>query len=82
MSLGNVDSASRSASSVISLAVSTNVVRFGIEFASDDCMLDIRFRARRSVCNRGDSGKFPNTCMSLSVKSIASSGCFDLNQIS
>lgn len=74
VSFGNVDSASRSASSAILLAVRTKVVRFGIECASDGWMLAIRFRARRSVCNLGERGKFPSTWISLSVKSMASSG--------
>jgi hypothetical protein len=56
-------------------AVRTNVVRFGIEFASDGWMPEILLRARRSVRNRGDRGKFPRICISLSVKSIASCGC-------
>jgi hypothetical protein len=74
VSLGNVDSTSRSASSAILLAVRTKVVRFGIEFDSDGWMLDMRFRARRSVCILGERGKFPSIWMSLSVKSMASSG--------
>lgn len=74
VSLGNVDNTSRSASSAILFSVRTRVVRLGIEFASEDCMDAMRFRARRRVCNRGERGKFPNTCISLSVKSMASSG--------
>jgi hypothetical protein len=61
VSFGNVDSTSKSANSAILLAVRTKVVRFGIDCANDDCMLAIRFRARRSVCNLGERGKFPST---------------------
>ena len=48
------------------------LVRFGIEFASVDCMLVIRLRARRRVCKRGERGKLERVEMSLSVKSMAS----------
>ena len=36
------------------------------------CMLAIRLRAHSRVCNRGESGKFARTEMSLSVKSMDS----------
>jgi hypothetical protein len=42
----------------------------------------ILLRARRSVCNRGDRGKFPRICISLSVKSIASCGYTHRRQVS
>ena len=82
VSFGNVDKTSKSASSAILLAVSTKVVRLGMDCASDDCMLATRFRARRSVCNLGERGKFPSTWMSLSVKSMASSGCVNPAEVS
>jgi hypothetical protein len=66
--------ASRSANSAKLFSVSTSVVRFGIELATEGWMPAILLRARRSVRNRGDSGKFPKVCISLSVKSIASCG--------
>lgn len=37
-------------------------------------MVEMRFRARRSVVTRGLSGKLPSTWMSLSVRSSASWG--------
>ena len=68
----NVANTSRSASSAKLFEVSTSVVRFGIEFASEGWILEILFRASSSVRNRGESGKFPSIWISLSVKSIAS----------
>ena len=72
MSLGNPLSASRSASSAKLLDVRTKVVRLGSELASVGWMLLTLFRARRSVRNRGESGKLARAVMSLSVKSMAS----------
>lgn len=44
-------------------------------------MVEMRLRASRSVCIRGDSGKLPRIWMSLSVKSIASCGCTGLHAL-
>lgn len=62
--------------------VSTRVVRLGIDCAREGCMLEIRFRASSKVRNRGDRGKFPRACISLSVKSMASSGYVKSSQVS
>jgi hypothetical protein len=69
-----LDSTSKSAISAKLFDASTNVDRLGREFASVGWMLDTRLRARRRVCNRGESGKLPRSCISLSVKSMASCG--------
>lgn len=68
----NVASTSRSANSAKLFEVRTKVERLGREFARVGWMLETRLRARRSVRNRGDSGKLPSSCISLSVKSMAS----------
>lgn len=65
-------STSRSASSAKLFEVRIKVLRLGIEFGRVGWMLFTRFRARRSVWSLGESGKFPSTLISLSVKSIAS----------
>ena len=39
-------------------------------------MVEMRLRARSNVRIRGERGKFPSSWMSLSVKSIASRGCY------
>lgn len=72
VSRGKLRKESKSASSARLFEVRTRVVRFGIEWARVLCMLLTRLRARRSVCNRGESGKLEMVVMSLSVKSIAS----------
>jgi hypothetical protein len=82
VSLGNVDNTSRSASSAMLFDASTKVARLGIDCTRVGCMLEIRFRARRRLCNRGEKGKFPRTCISLSVKSMASSGYMMSSQVS
>lgn len=74
--LPNVPNVSKSANSLNSFAVKTKVVRYGILFAREGCMLEIRFLARRRVRRRGESGKLPRIWMSLSVRSIASCGCY------
>ena len=63
---------SKSASSAKLLDVRMRVVRFGIEVARFGCMLLTRFLASKSVCSRGERGKFESVVISLSVKSIAS----------
>ena len=65
-------STSRSASSAKLFEVRIKVRRFGIEFGRVGWMLFTRLRARRRVWSLGESGKFPSTLISLSVKSIAS----------
>lgn len=72
VSRGKLRKGSRSASSARLFEVRTRVVKFGIELARVLCMPLTRFRARRSVCNRGESGKLEIVAISLSVKSIAS----------
>ena len=72
VSRGKLRKGSKSASSARLFEVRTRVVRFGIELARVLCMLLTRLRARRSVCNRGESGKLEMAVMSLSVKSIDS----------
>lgn len=75
VSRGNFPSASRSDSSDRLLDASTRFVRFGIEVGRVGWMAATRLRASSRVRIRGDSGKFPRTWMSLSVKSIESWGC-------
>ena len=65
-------STSKSASSAKLFEVSIKTRRLGIALGRVDWMLLMRFRARRSVRNRGVSGKFERVLISLSVKSIAS----------
>jgi hypothetical protein len=73
-SLLNFPKGSKSQSSTRLLAVKTNTARFGIEVARVGWIAEMRFLARRSVCNRSERGKFPNCWISLSVKSIPSCG--------
>ena len=68
-------STSRSASSAKLFEVKTKVRRFGIELGRVGWMVVTRLRARRRVWSLGESGKFPSTLISLSVKSIASWSC-------
>lgn len=72
VSRGNFPSTSKSASSARLLDVSIRVVRLGRLFATRGSIVLIRFLANRSVCSRGERGKFDRAVMSLSVKSIAS----------
>lgn len=65
---------SKSTNSLTLLLASITVVKFGTLsqiLRSTPCIL---FLAHNSVFNRGDSGKFPRTVRSLSVKSMASWG--------
>lgn len=68
----NLRKGSKSASSVKLFEDKTRFFRFGIDVASVFWIVTTRLRASRSVEIRGESGKFPSTWISLSVKSIAS----------
>lgn len=63
---------SKSPNSVILLFVRTSVVRCGTERWIDGEIEDIRLLARRSVCSRLSSGRFPSATIELSVRSMAS----------
>lgn len=65
-------STSRSASSAKLFDVRIRTRKLGIAFGRVDCMLLMRFRARRSVRSLGERGKLERALISLSVKSIAS----------
>lgn len=75
-SRGNLPSTSTSASSARLLDASTKFVRPGTAAGRVGWMAATRLRARSRVRIRGDRGKLPRIWMSLSVKSIASWGCF------
>ena len=72
VSLENFPSTSKSASSAKLFDVSIRVVRLGMLLGTRGSIVLIRFLASRSVCSRGERGKFDRAVMSLSVKSIAS----------
>ena len=63
---------SRSPISDIEFEVRTRVVRFGQLEAIVGAMLSILFRPRKSVRSRRRRGKFVNSRISLSVRSMAS----------
>jgi hypothetical protein len=73
----NVPSASTSASSARLLDASTRFRKFGTAAAAVGWMFATRLRASSSVVMRGERGKLPSTWMSLSVKSMASWGCYE-----
>lgn len=75
VNLGKFPNESKSANSATLFAVRTSVVRFGSDEASVGWICLMRLRARSSVWRRGNSGKFANDEISLSVKSIASWSC-------
>jgi hypothetical protein len=74
VSPANLASTSKSESSDRLFDASTRFRRYGVAFGRLGWIVEILFRARRRVRMRGESGKFPSTCMSLSVRSIASCG--------
>lgn len=75
VSLSNPLSVSKSANSAKLFDASTRFVRFGTAFGRLAWMLAMRFLAKRRVVMRGDRGKLPRICISLSVKSMESCGC-------
>lgn len=81
VSLLNFDNGSKSASSERLFAASAKTCRFGMELARVGWMVEMRFRARRSVFRRSERGKLPSCWMSLSVKSIASCGWKGIGQL-
>jgi len=54
------ESGSISASSFMLLLFNTKHDKLGTESARLCCIVEMRFRARRRVFNRGESGKFPS----------------------
>lgn len=65
-------SGSRSPSSDMLLLVRTSVVRLGADKCKEGEIEETRLLASKSVRSRFSRGKFPNTDIELSVKSIAS----------
>ena len=61
--------------------MSTKTVRLGRLLASEDWIEVSLLRAKRSVLSRGDNGKLPSTVMSLSVKSMASCGYYNISTV-